>query len=275
MKLVDSHSHLFLLEDFQSDLPQVMMRAREAGVTHIFMPNIDSTTIESMLKVCSEYKGYCFPMIGLHPTSVDAGYEKELAVVAGHLAMPDGYVAIGEIGMDLYWDKTFLKEQQIALDKQINWALEYDLPVFERQVRWALEYGLPVVIHCREAFDYIYDILKPYKTSSLRGIFHSFTGTREEAFRMLEFSNFFIGINGVVTFKKSGLPEVLQNIPLERIVLETDSPYLTPVPNRGKRNESANVKDTLLKVAEIYGNSPEEIGGITSENALKVFGMLK
>ena len=198
MKLVDSHSHLFL-EDFQSDLPQVMMRAREAGVTHIFMPNIDSTTIEPMLKVCSEYKGYCFPMIGLHPTSVDAGYEKELAVVAGHLAMPDGYVAIGEIGMDLYWDKTYLKEQQIA---------------FERQVRWALEYGLPVVIHCREAFDYIYDILKPYKTSSLRGIFHSFTGTREEAFRMLEFSNFFIGINGVVTFKKSGLPEVLQNIPL-------------------------------------------------------------
>ena len=157
MKLVDSHSHLFL-EDFQSDLPQVMMRAREAGVTHIFMPNIDSTTIEPMLKVCSEYKGYCFPMIGLHPTSVDAGYEKELAVVAGHLAMPDGYVAIGEIGMDLYWDKTYLKEQQIA---------------FERQVRWALEYGLPVVIHCREAFDYIYDILKPYKTSSLRGIFHT------------------------------------------------------------------------------------------------------
>ena len=259
MKLVDSHSHLFL-EDFQSDLPQVMMRAREAGVTHIFMPNIDSTTIEPMLKVCSEYKGYCFPMIGLHPTSVDAGYEKELAVVAGHLAMLDGYVAIVEIGMDLYWDKTYLKEQQIA---------------FERQVRWALEYGLPVVIHCREAFDYIYDILKPYKTSSLRGIFHSFTGTREEAFRMLEFSNFFIGINGVVTFKKSGLPEVLQNIPLERIVLETDSPYLTPVPNRGKRNESANVKDTLLKVAEIYGNSPEEIGRITSENALKVFGMLK
>ena len=180
--------------------------------------------------------------------------------MAGHLAMPDGYVAIGEIGMDLYWDKTYLKEQQI---------------VFERQVRWALEYGLPVVIHCREAFDYIYDILKPYKTSSLRGIFHSFTGTREEAFHMLEFSNFFIGINGVVTFKKSGLPEVLQNIPLERIVLETDSPYLTPVPNRGKRNESANVKDTLLKVAEIYGNSPEEIGRITSENALKVFGMLK
>ena len=259
MKLVDSHSHLFL-EDFQSDLPQVMMRAREAGVTHIFMPNIDSTTIEPMLKVCSEYKGYCFPMIGLHPTSVDAGYEKELAVVAGHLAMPDGYVAIGEIGMDLYWDKTFLKEQQIVLDKQINWALEYDLPV---------------VIHCRDAFGYIYNVLEPYKNTSLKGVFHSFTGTDDEAARILEFSGFLIGINGVVTFKKSRLPEVLTKIPLEKIVLETDSPYLTPVPNRGKRNESAYVKDTLMKVSDIYRMSPEAVGRVTSENALKVFGMLK
>ncbi len=259
MKLVDSHSHLFL-DEFQSDLPQVIARAQAAGVTHVFMPNIDSTTIEPMLRVCSEYEGYCFPMMGLHPTSVDAGYEKELAVVAEHLAMPNNYVAIGEIGMDLYWDKTFLKEQ---------------LLVFERQIRWALEYDLPIVIHCREAFDYIYNVLKPYGASSLRGIFHSFTGTQEEAFRILEFPDFYIGINGVVTFKKSGLPEVLSDIPLERIVLETDSPYLTPVPNRGKRNESANVKDTLLKVAEIYGKSPEEVGCVTSENALKVFGILK
>ena len=213
-----------------------------------------------MLKVCSEYKGYCFPMIGLHPTSVDAGYEKELAVVAGHLAMPDGYVAIGEIGMDLYWDKTYLKEQQIVLDKQVNWALEYDLPI---------------VIHCRDAFDYIYKVLEPYKKTPLRGIFHSFTGTAEEATRVLEFSDFFIGINGVVTFKKSHLPEILAGIPLEKIVLETDSPYLTPVPNRGKRNESAYVKDTLMKVSEIYGMSPEAVGDVTSENALKVFGMLK
>ena len=259
MKLVDSHSHLFL-EDFQSDLPQVMMRAREAGVTHIFMPNIDSTTIEPMLKVCSEYKGYCFPMIGLHPTSVDAGYEKELAVVAGHLAMPDGYVAIGEIGMDLYWDETYLKEQQIA---------------FERQVRWALEYGLPVVIHCREAFDYIYKVMEPYKKTPLTGIFHSFTGTSEEAAKLLEFEGFMLGINGVVTFKKSTLPETLTTVPLERIVLETDSPYLAPVPNRGKRNESANVKDTLMKVAEIYQITPEHVAEVTSVNALKVFGIRK
>lgn len=259
MRLVDSHSHLFL-EEFQADLPQVMARARLAGVTHIFMPNIDSTTIAPMLRVCSQYEGYCFPMIGLHPTSVNAGYKEELAVVAEQLAKPNGYVAVGEVGMDLYWDKTFLREQQL---------------VFDQQVQWALEYGLPVVIHCREAFNYIYDILRPYKNASLRGVFHSFTGTQEEASRILEFLNFSIGINGVVTFKKSGLPEVLRNIPLERIVLETDSPYLTPVPNRGKRNESANVKDTLLKVAEIYGKSPEDVGCITSENALKVFGMLK
>ena len=199
-------------------------------------------------------------MIGLHPTSVNANYEKELEIVARELKFSKEYVAIGEIGMDLYWDKTYLKEQQIVLDKQVNWALEYDLPI---------------VIHCRDAFDYIYKVLEPYKKTPLRGIFHSFTGTAVEATRVLEFSDFFIGINGVVTFKKSHLPEILAGIPLEKIVLETDSPYLTPVPNRGKRNESANVKDTLLKVAEIYGNLPEEIGRITSENALKVFGMLK
>lgn len=224
------------------------------------MPNIDSTTIEAMLSACSVYKGYCFPMIGLHPTSVNANYEKELEIVARELKFSKEYVAIGEIGMDLYWDKTYLKEQQIVLDKQVNWALEYDLPI---------------VIHCRDAFDYIYKVLEPYKKTPLRGIFHSFTGTAEEATRVLEFSDFFIGINGVVTFKKSHLPEILAGIPLEKIVLETDSPYLTPVPNRGKRNESAYVKDTLMKVSEICRMSPEAVGDVTSENALKVFGMLK
>ena len=259
MRLIDTHSHLFL-EEFSEDLPQVIERARSAGITHIFMPNIDSTTIDSMLSVCNAYKDYCFPMIGLHPTSVNADYEKELEIVARELKSFNKYIAIGEIGMDLYWDKTFLKEQQIALDKLINWALEYDLPV---------------VIHCRDAFDYIYNVLEPYKNTSLKGIFHSFTGTDDEAARILEFSGFLIGINGVVTFKKSHLPEVLTKIPLEKIVLETDSPYLTPVPNRGKRNESAYVKDTLMKISEIYRMSPETVGSVTSENALKVFGMLK
>ena len=259
MRLIDTHSHLFL-EEFSEDLPQVIERARSAGVTHIFMPNIDSTTIDSMLSVCNTYNDYCFPMIGLHPTSVNADYEKELEIVARELRSFNKYIAIVEVGMDLYWDKTFLKEQQIVLDKQINWALEYDLPV---------------VIHCRDAFGYIYNVLEPYKNTSLKGVFHSFTGTDDEAARILEFSGFLIGINGVVTFKKSRLPEVLTKIPLEKIVLETDSPYLTPVPNRGKRNESAYVKDTLMKVSDIYRMSPEAVGRVTSENALKVFGMLK
>lgn len=259
MRLIDTHSHLFL-EEFSTDLPQVIERARAAGITHIFMPNIDSTTIDAMVSVCNTYKGYCFPMIGLHPTSVNADYIKELEVVARELESSKNYVAIGEIGMDLYWDNTFLKEQQFALDKQIGLALEYNLPV---------------VIHSRDAFEYIYKVLEPYKKCALKGILHSFTGSAEEAARILEFPGFSIGINGVVTFKKSHLPEVLSEIPIERIVLETDSPYLTPVPNRGKRNESAYVKYTLMKVAEIYQISPENVGEITSENALKVFGMLK
>lgn len=259
MRLVDSHSHLFL-EEFSEDLPEVMERARKAGVTHIFMPNIDSTTIEPLLKVCASYKELCYPMIGLHPTSVRENFRQELEVVHRYLNGEVPFVAVGEIGMDLYWDKTFLKEQAIA---------------FRQQVEWALEYGLPVVIHCREAFEYIYKVLIDYKDSSLTGIFHSFTGTLDEAERILDFPGFCLGINGVVTFKKSALPAVLAQVPLDRIVLETDSPYLTPVPNRGKRNESAYVKDTLVKVAEVYGRTMEEVSEATSENALKVFGMLK
>lgn len=257
--LVDSHSHLFL-EEFSEDLPLVIARAREAGLSHIFMPNIDSTTVGPLLSVCDTYKGYCFPMIGLHPTSVNGNYEKELAVVGDYLKRANNFVAVGEIGLDLYWDKTWLKEQLIA---------------FERQVEWALEYKLPVVIHSREAFEYIYKVLLPYKNTSLTGIFHSFTGTAAEAVRLMEFEGFKIGINGVVTFKKSSLPEVLKEVPLRRLVLETDAPYLAPVPHRGKRNESAYLKDTLVKVAEIYGQPMERVAEITSENALNVFGMLK
>lgn len=257
--LIDTHSHLFL-EEFSEDLPQVIERAREAGVSYIFMPNIDSTTINPMLSVCAGYPGYCFPMIGLHPTSVNETYEQELAVVHEQLAGTNRYVAIGEIGLDLYWDKTFLKEQ---------------LLVFQRQIEWALEYRLPIVIHSRDAFEYIYKVMEPYKNTPLTGIFHSFTGTVEEAEKLLEFEGFMLGVNGVVTFKKSALSETLLTVPLERIVLETDSPYLTPVPNRGKRNESANVKDTLAKVAEIYRMPFEYVSQVTSENALKVFGIRK
>ena len=257
--LIDTHSHLFL-EEFSDDLPQVMERARQAGVSRIYMPNIDSTTIESMLSVCADYPDFCYPMIGLHPTSVNESYRQELSIVRERLEAPNNFVAIGEIGLDVYWDKTFLNEQ---------------LYVFEKQIEWALEYKLPIVIHSREAFDYIYKVMEPYKKTPLTGIFHSFTGTSEEAAKLLEFEGFMLGINGVVTFKKSTLPETLTTVPLERIVLETDSPYLAPVPNRGKRNESANVKDTLMKVAEIYQITPEHVAEVTSVNALKVFGIRK
>lgn len=257
--LIDTHSHLFL-EEFAEDLEAVIERAQIAGVSHIFMPNIDSTTIESLLGVCSRYDNYCFPMIGLHPTSVNENYHSELDVVLRELKSDKKYVAIGEVGMDFYWDKTYEKEQAAVLSKQLEWALDFNLPV---------------VIHCRNAFDSICEVLRKFSGSSLRGIFHSFTGTAAEAMYLMEHFDFLLGINGIVTFKKSTIPDVLKVIPLEKIVLETDSPYLAPVPCRGRRNESANVKYVLLKVAEIYGKTPEEVAKITSESALKVFGMLK
>lgn len=257
MKLIDSHAHLFL-EDFAEDLPQVMERAKAAGVTHIFMPNIDSNTLPALLQVCKDYEGYCSPMIGLHPTSVGADYRDELRFVRQWLEQAaDRFVAIGETGIDLYWDETFRREQETA---------------FRLQVEWALEFRLPIVIHSRNAFKPVCEILSDYKSADLRGVFHSFTGTAEEAARLLEFPGFYIGINGIVTFRKSDLPAVLHVIPPERLVLETDAPYLAPVPHRGKRNESAFVKDTLVKVAEIYGQSPEIMAEQTADNALLLFG---
>ena len=257
MNLIDTHSHIYS-EEFDADLPEVIERARSVGITQIFLPNVDSSTMERMLNVCRDYRGYCYPMIGLHPTSVNENYEKELAVVERQLAVSDLYIAVGEVGLDLYWDRTYLKEQIHAFDQQIQWALKYDLPL---------------VIHSRDAFEQINDVMKFYKGTSLRGIFHSFTGTAEEANRLLEYDHFLLGINGVVTFKNSVLPETLKSVPVERIVLETDAPYLTPVPFRGKRNESAHLKYTLMKVAEIYKQSPEFIAEQTSANALKVFGL--
>lgn len=255
--MIDTHSHLFV-EEFAEDLPAVIGRAREAGVSKVFMPNIDDTTVEAMLKVCAAYPGYCFPMLGFHPTSVDADSMPRIRGMKQLLSEGHPFIAIGEVGMDLYWDKTYLKEQQKALDEQIQWALEY---------------RLPLVLHCREAFPELFDVLAPYKNAGLSGIFHSFTGTSEEAAQVMEYARFAFGINGVVTFKKSTLPEILPHIPLDRIVLETDSPYLAPVPFRGKRNESAYIKNVAMKLAGIYGVDVETIDRITTDNALKVFKM--
>lgn len=255
MTFIDTHSHLFL-EEFANDLPEVIERARVAGVSKIFMPNIDCSSISPMLDVASKYDGYCYPMIGLHPTSVNENYKNELSEMRKLLSTSNDFVAIGEVGLDLYWDKTFQKEQAEA---------------FELQIQWAIEYGLPLVIHCRDAFDEMYNLMRPYIKEQLTGIFHSFTGSIEEAAKLMNFQGFKLGINGVVTFKKSTLPITLKEVPVERIVLETDSPYLTPVPNRGKRNESANVKDVLMKLSEIYDIPMERLAEITSANALNVF----
>ncbi len=255
MNFIDTHSHLFL-EEFAEDLPLVIQRAKAAGVSRIYMPNIDCSTIKPLLDAVARFPDYCFPMIGLHPTSVNADFREELSTMRKMLEQPNSFVAIGEVGMDLYWDQTFLQEQMDA---------------FDTQVQWAAEYNLPLVIHSRDSFDEVYQVIKRNEDKELRGIFHSFTGTKEEADQLLQFEGFYLGINGVVTFKKSTLPEVLKSVPLDRIVLETDSPYLTPVPNRGKRNESANVKDTLLKLAAIYQCPAEEVAEIATRNALKIF----
>ena len=254
--MIDTHSHIFEPE-FKEDLPEVVARAKEIGVEKIFMPNIDDTSVADMLNVCRQYPGYCFPMLGFHPTSVEgpnAIYkvrEMKNLVVEGH-----PYIAIGEVGMDLYWDKTWLKEQQQILDEQIQWALEWDLPL---------------VIHCREAFPELFQVLSPYKETALKGVFHSFTGTVDEARKLLEYSHFMIGVNGVVTFKKSTLPEALAEVPLTRLVLETDAPYLAPVPFRGKRNEPSYVKRVAVKLSELYEKEIGEVERQTTANALKIF----
>lgn len=256
MQIVDTHSHLFTEEFFQ-DLPEVIERAREAGVSQIYMPNIDASTVDDLLRVCRTYDGYCLPMIGLHPTSVGATYQAELDQLKPLLDDAEHpFVAIGEVGLDLYWDKTFRHEQEDALRQQIMWALDYNLPL---------------VIHCREAFNELYAVMCDYRHTPLRGIFHSFTGTCEEAEKLLSFEGFMLGVNGVLTFKKSALPGVLTNVPLDRVVLETDSPYLAPVPHRGKRNESAFIRYTLAHLASVYGREVEEVAKVTTENARKVF----
>ena len=253
--MIDTHSHIFE-PDFADDLPEVIARAKEIGVEKIFMPNIDDTSVDAMLGVCSQYPGYCFPMLGFHPTSVDADAMPKVKEMKKRLTEGHSYIAIGEVGLDLYWDKTYIKEQQMVLEEQIQWALEWELPL---------------VIHCREAFPELFDVLKPYKETKLTGVFHSFTGTVNEAMELLDYSRFMVGINGVVTFKKSTLPEALKVLPLDRLVLETDSPYLAPVPFRGKRNESSYVKRVAVKLAELYGVEIGEVERQTTANALKVF----
>jgi TatD DNase family protein len=259
--MIDTHSHIFA-EEFAEDRSEAIARAQEVGVQKLFLPNIDDTSIDAMLETCRQFPDYCYPMLGFHPTSVEGPDAiNKVRDMKRHLVEGHPYIAIGEVGLDLYWDKTWLKEQEQVLEEQIQWALEWELPV---------------VIHCRDAFPELFRLLGRYKDTPLTGVFHSFTGTMEEAEELMTYPGFMVGVNGGVTFKKSTLPEVLKKaIPLERLVLETDSPYLAPVPFRGKRNETAYVKRVAMKLSELYEVEIGEVERQTALNALKIFKISK
>ena len=250
---IDTHTHLYVSE-FDKDRDEVMKRAIEAGVGQFVLPAIDSHHTKAMHALCEQYPDRVSMMMGLHPTHVGENHVDELAHVEAQLKSGK-YVAVGEIGIDLYWDTTKLALQQQAFHKQIQWALEYDLPI---------------VIHCRDAFKEVFEVLDAYKSDRLRGIFHCFTGTEEDAHRAIS-HNMLLGIGGVVTFKNGKIDQYLSDIPLEKILLETDAPYLAPVPYRGKRNESAYLPLIAQKVADLYGVSLEAIAAQTTANARKLF----
>ncbi len=253
MKIIDTHCHLYVKE-FENDIGQVIADAQQQGVQQFFLPNIDSDSIDSMLRLEANYPGVCIAMMGLHPCSVKADYKQQLQLVADWLQKRP-FAAVGEIGLDFYWDKSFEQQQYEA---------------FRKQIELALQHQIPIVIHTREAMQQCIDVVAAYKGSGLKGIFHCFGGTVEEAEKIINLG-FYLGIGGVLTYKKSGLPEVLRHISLQHLVLETDSPYLAPVPKRGKRNESGYLKYIMAALAEIKKCTPEEIARITTANATFVF----
>lgn len=253
--ITDTHTHLYS-EQFNDDRKEIIARAKEKGVSRFFIPAIDSSYTENMLQLEKEYPKDVFLMMGLHPTSVKENYKEELTHVKEWIDKRDFY-AIGEIGIDLYWDKSFLKQQQEA---------------FKTQIQWAKEKELPIVIHCREAFDEIFEVLETEKDEKLKGIFHCFTGTKEQAEQAISY-NMKLGIGGVVTFKNGKIDTFLNEIDIKHIVLETDAPYLAPTPYRGKRNESSYIINVVDKLVDIYGLSFDELATITTENSKAVFGV--
>jgi TatD DNase family protein len=253
MHLIDTHTHLYL-EDFKEDIEDVLKRARQAGVEQFYLPNIDSSSITDLLHLEQTHHGFCIAMMGLHPCSVKENYQEELQIVQEWLGKRS-FAAVGEIGLDYYWDQTFIPQQKEAFNQQIEWALHYDIPI---------------VIHSRNSLQDCIDIVKQHQNGKLKGIFHCFGGTLEEAKQIMDL-NFLMGIGGVVTYKKSGLAELLKEIPLSSLVLETDAPYLTPVPFRGKRNEPAYLKYVVEKIAEAKKISTEEVVSDTTINAQKLF----
>ena len=258
---IDTHCHLDG-EEFAADRDAVVQRAREAGCTAVFLPAIDVASCHTVLDVCRQYPDYCRPMLGLHPEEVKADWKEVLGHIkyslTSHLSpLTSPVIAIGEVGLDYYWSREFEHEQ---------------LEAFEEQVRWAVELQLPLMIHCRKAQNEMLSILKQYAHRLPGGVFHCFTGNEVEARQLLEYDNFVLGIGGVLTFRKSHLPEVLPAcVPLERVVLETDAPYMAPVPMRGQRNESAYIRHVVTRLAEAYGVSEEEVCQKTTANVDRVF----
>ncbi len=255
MILIDTHCHLYSKE-FAADIDEVIERAEMEGVRQFYLPAIDSSATEAMLNLEARFPGKCIAMMGLHPCYIKENYKEELQLVEEWLDKRK-FAAIGEIGLDYYWDKTHVKEQEAA---------------FRLQIEWALQYNLPIVIHTRNAMQETIDIVKEYVSRGLKGIFHCFGGSMESANEIIK-AGFYLGIGGVVTYQKAGLAEVLQDIELEYLVLETDAPYLTPIPFRGKRNESSYLKYVVEKIAEAKNVTIEEVAAATTANAQKIFGV--
>ena len=254
--LIDTHTHLYL-DAFNDDRDAMIHRALEAGVTQMLLPNIDLASVDGMHSLCDAYPSVCFPMMGLHPCDVKEGFEEVLRSMRDKFTERN-YVAVGEIGIDLYWDKTTLPIQ---------------IKAFETQIEWAKELELPIVIHARDSFNEIFEVMDRFHDERLRGVFHCFTGNEAQAQKILKYGNFLMGIGGVLTYEKSGLAEVVKDIPADKIVLETDSPFLTPKPYRGKRNESAYVKFVAEKLAEVKQTDLASIALQTSQNARKMFNL--
>jgi len=252
---IDSHTHLYL-EEFDNDRDDVIKRAHENGVKKFLLPNIDAASIDNMLMMTQAYYEFCYPMLGLHPGSVKEDFRDELEFLK-KILYDKKFYAIGEVGIDLYWEKKY-KEQQVE--------------AFKTQIRWAKEMDLPLVIHSRESFQEIFEILDLEMDDRLKGVFHSFTGGRKELEKIMDYG-FHFGINGIVTFRNSNLKEIVQHIPMDKLLLETDSPYLAPVPKRGKRNESSYIPYIADVVSEIKGVKPEEIASRTRENTIRLFNL--
>lgn len=253
---IDTHTHLYDDRLDANAQDEMIQRALDAGVEKLYMPNCDRNTIDGMMRIARDWKDKCIPMMGLHPCYVKEDFENELTLIAAMLAKQQ-FAAVGEIGLDYYWDKTFAVQQQQAFEWQIDKALEHDLPI---------------VIHSRESTQDCINIVRSKQNGKLRGIFHCFSGTREEAQDIMDLGGFFLGIGGVVTYKNSTLQAVVQSIPLSYLVLETDAPYLSPVPHRGKKNESAYLPLIAGKIAALKETGIEEVAAITSENARFIFG---